>query len=472
MEIFSLPIPLIFINQKGEISKVNSEFQKISGFSFEEIVGKPLEKIFEKKELKEIIKEVSEKGFLKGKEITLQTKEKGEVILNLFAKAEKEGHFFVFFDLTEFKKTETALLNMLEDKEKEREKAIKERKKAMAIVNNFNDAVFLFDDKNKILMTNPKAEELFKFKTDEIIGKELTQLTTFPIFQSLNELLKEKNKELFQKEIVLEENLVLRITILSLSIENGKEGTLVILRDITREKLIERMKSEFVSLSAHQLRTPLSAIKWSLKMLLDGDVGKLTKDQKEMLDRAYKSNERMIHLINDLLSATRIEEGKYLYQPLFVDFTEVVESVLSSFKHEIEKKNLKFEFQKPKEKLPQIKVDREKIELAIQNLVDNAIRYTLPGGKVTVSLSCDKKEIEFKIQDTGIGIPKGQQPRVFTRFFRGSNALRIETEGSGLGLYIAKNIIEAHGGRIWFESEEKRGSTFYFTLPLKNPKIK
>jgi signal transduction histidine kinase len=112
-------------------------------------------------------------------------------------------------------------------------------------------------------------------------------------------------------------------------------------------------------------------------------------------------------------------------------------------------------------------MDVEKMQIAIDNLIRNAIRYILRGGKVTVSLKCGEKEIEFFVKDKGVGIPKQQQKRVFTKFFRGANVMRMETEGAGLGLYIAKNIIEAHGGRIWFESELGKGTTFYFTIPIK-----
>jgi signal transduction histidine kinase len=233
---------------------------------------------------------------------------------------------------------------------------------------------------------------------------------------------------------------------------------------VTREKEIERMKTEFVSISAHQLRTPLSAIKWTLKMFLDGDLGELTKEQREFLEKTYQSNERMINLINDLLNVTRIEEGRFLYKPVLADIVPICQSVIDSYKDEIEKRNLKFKFKKPKE-LPKVRVDIEKISLAIQNLLENAIRYNKFGGEIEMVLKEKEKEIEFSIKDTGIGIPKDQQNRVFTKFFRGSNAMKMETEGSGLGLFITKNIIEAHGGRIWFESEEGKGTTFYFTLP-------
>jgi PAS domain S-box-containing protein len=470
-----LPVPLILVSSDEKISEANSEFLKISGFEEKEIIGKSIEEIFAKTDIELITKETLEQGFVKKKETTLYTKEKKRIPVSIFTKIikkEKESSYFLgFFDLTEQKEIEAALLNMLEDKEEERTQALKKRERAMAIVTNFNDALFLFDNKNKLVLMNPRAEEISDVKNNNIIGKSVQELSSIPTFQPLADFLKEKKDKTIKKEIALEKNLISKATLTPLMIENESKGTLLILRDITREKFIERMKSEFVSLSAHQLRTPLSAIKWSLRMLLDGDIGKLAKEQKEFLERTYRSNERMINLINDLLDATRIEEGRYLYQPLYVDLAEIVDSVAASLKREIEKKNLKYEFNQPKEKLPKIRVDREKLELAIQNLLDNAIKYTPSGGKVTISLSCDKKKIEFKIQDTGMGIAKHQQGRVFSKFFRGSNALKTETEGSGLGLFITKNIIDAHGGRIWFESEEGRGSTFYFTLPLEGSKM-
>jgi len=175
----------------------------------------------------------------------------------------------------------------------------------------------------------------------------------------------------------------------------------------------------------------------------------------------------MINLINDLLDVTRIEEGRYLYEPVLIDFEPLVQSVINTYREEIKKKELKLEFKKPEKKLPQVRVDVEKMGLAIQNLLDNAIKYTLDGGEIIISLVPAEKAIEFLIKDTGIGIPKNQQDKVFSKFFRGSSAIKMETDGSGLGLFIAKNIIEAHGGKIWFESEEGKGTTFYFTLPVE-----
>jgi signal transduction histidine kinase len=264
----------------------------------------------------------------------------------------------------------------------------------------------------------------------------------------------------------INKDFILEISTVPLELEKQERGTLVILHDVSREKLVERLKTEFVSIAAHQLRTPLSAIKWTLKMLLDGDLGEINEEQREFLLKTYKSNERMIALINSLLSVTRIEEGRFLYNPGLNKLDELVESVLESLTTEAKRKQINLIFKKQKD-LPKLFMDIEKMRLTIYNLIDNAIRYTLPGGKIEVELSKKGKRVEFMVKDSGIGIPGAQQKRIFSKFFRGLNALRLETEGSGLGLFITKNIIESHGGEIWFESEENNGTTFYFALPIK-----
>ena len=288
-----------------------------------------------------------------------------------------------------------------------------------------------------------------------------------PTLLPLAKIFGKRIKKIFRKEILLNENLVLEITSTFLIRERKKTGTLVLLHDVTREKLVEKMKTEFVSLAAHQLRTPLSAIKWTLRMLIDEEMGKITREQRDFLEKTYKSNERMINLINDLLNVARIEEGRYVYNPIFADITEIIQSAIKSFQEEAKRRNIKLEFREAKKKLPKILLDTEKIRLTVDNLIDNAIRYTSPGGEVIISLKQKGEQIECSVKDSGVGIPKDQRGRVFTKFFRGSNVMRMETEGTGLGLFTSKNIIEAHGGKIWFKSKEKKGSTFYFTLPIK-----
>jgi len=203
-------------------------------------------------------------------------------------------------------------------------------------------------------------------------------------------------------------------------------------------------------------------------MLLGGDVGEMSFEQKELLERTYQSNERMIHLVNDLLNTTRIEEGKFLTKIVPQDIGDLVKKIVkSSFEEEVKRKGLNFDCQLPKGRLPKVGADVDKLTLAIQNLMDNALNYTKTGGiKITLSFNKDENSFLFSIIDTGIGISKEEQPRVFSKFFRSSMAVKTETEGSGLGLFITKNIIDAHGGRIWFESQEGQGSSFYFSLPV------
>ena len=234
----------------------------------------------------------------------------------------------------------------------------------------------------------------------------------------------------------------------------------------TRERLISQMKSEFISIAAHQLRTPLSAVKWTLKMMGDGDVGKLTPEQKEFLDRGYQVNERMIALVGDLLNVARIEEGRFGYQFQPTDFGQYLDQFLERYHFQAETKNIKLLFEKPSWKLPILMIDPTKMDLALQNLLDNAMKYSRPGGTVKVFVRMLPQHLEITIEDSGVGIPHHQMHRLFTKFFRGDNVVRMQTEGSGLGLFIVKNVIKNHGGYVRAESEENKGTKMIVPLPL------
>ncbi len=358
-----------------------------------------------------------------------------------------------------------ALLNLLEDVQESERKVIEESNRTQTIIFNLTDGLLLFDNKGFLKIFNPQAEIFFEIKNREVVDKEVFALKDIPKLKILLNFLEEKQERIFREELKIEENLILEISSLFISGEKGKRvGTLLILHDITREKRVEKMKTEFVSIAAHQLRTPLSAIKWTLKLLLDGDFGLLNEEQIEFIKKTYISNERMIDLINDLLNVARIEEGRYLYNKRSVDFCGLIKKTINIFKEELKKKKIKLDFQGLEKEMLLVKIDVEKIQLVIHNLLDNAIKYTPSGKKILINLKLFKKKIEFSIQDMGIGIPEDQKKRIFTKFFRGANVIRMNTEGTGLGLFVAKNIIEAHGGRIWFKSKQGEGTTFYFTL--------
>ncbi len=259
----------------------------------------------------------------------------------------------------------------------------------------------------------------------------------------------------------------------SLSLEQEKGAQLLVRRDLelTRAndqlRKLDEVKSGFISVVAHQLRTPLSGVKWTLNLLLTGDMGPLKSEQGTFLMKAYESNDRMISLVNDMLGADRIESGKvrYIFQP--VQLVDVVDSVLFELLPQANAKKLSMRFESRHAKLPKVKADPQKLHDVFQNLLENSVKYSRPEGIVEVGIRVEgSDEVLVWVKDDGIGIPKEQQKNVFDRFFRAQNAIKLETVGSGLGLFIVKNVIERHGGRIWFKSEEEKGTTFYFTLPI------
>lgn len=429
--------------------------------------------------LEEVAKLLFKRDFAlrKLKEILERQKEEIENTAHLLLKRDfefrelKEKREKEFQELIEkaqdLENSRKALMNILEDVENARAEAESERDKTLAIIENFPEGLLVFDKENVLVSINPQAEKFFKVKREEVLEKSSIELQKEGYFLPLFEIIGPEIKKVEKKELPLEENLTLEVSTISVKREKEKIGTVVILRDVTREKMIERLKTEFVSIAAHQLRTPLSAIKWSISLLREEDLS--PEEKEDLIYKIYQANERMIKLVNDLLNVTRIEEGRYVYNPQWKDFAEIVKAKFDTYLDEARRKNIKLTLKLPERPLPKVKVDEEKISLCVQNLIENAIHYTNPGGRVEVEVSFNEKnkEILFKVKDTGIGIPKDQQKRIFTKFFRAENAMRTETEGSGLGLFITKNIIEAHGGKIWFESEEGKGSTFYFTLPVK-----
>jgi signal transduction histidine kinase len=370
--------------------------------------------------------------------------------------------------IKELENSRRAILNILEDVETEKRKAEEEKNKTLAVITNLVDGLLVFDQEDNLELINPQAEILLKVKSADVKGRNIFNLSSFSSFKPLVECWNENGQKIFRKEISFGENLVLEVSFVPLVNNEKNFGKIIILHDITRDKLIEKLKTEFVSVAAHQLRTPLSAIKWTLRMILDGEVGEITDEQREFLEKTYEANERMILLINDLLNVAKIEEGRYFYRAYLTDLEPIVKSMVDYYQEEAKRKSIKLEFVKMSDYFPRVMIDPEKIKLAIQNLLDNALHYTPKGGSVTVTLIHGDKDVLCSIKDNGVGIPKSQQSRVFTKFFRAENVIRMQTEGSGLGLFITKNIIEAHNGKIWFESEEGKGTTFYFSLPIKD----
>jgi len=238
-----------------------------------------------------------------------------------------------------------------------------------------------------------------------------------------------------------------------------------IVRFVEQVLKLNKAKTEFVSVASHQLRTPLSAIKWETELLLTKFQKGLNKKQLDNVENISLLTQRMIKLVNDLLDVAKIDQNRFILKKQKMDLAEVAGEVLEELTPSVADRHIKVVFD-GKKKLPMGLGDQEKIKLVIENLVNNAFKYTTSGGKVEVRLSKKGDNLIFEIEDNGVGIPEEQLSRVFEKFFRSDNAVRYQTEGTGLGLYIAKNIITQLGGRIWFESIENTGSIFSFSLPI------
>lgn len=234
--------------------------------------------------------------------------------------------------------------------------------------------------------------------------------------------------------------------------------------DITEQKRLDKAKTEFVSLASHQLRSPLATTKWLTEILTSGDIGEFSQRQKDYIDKLHTANEDMIDLVNVLLNVSRIEMGSLAIDMKFTNVEELSESILSELSFLTNKKGIKIN-REYNGLLKNIKSDSKLLRIVIQNLVSNALKYTPVGGTVTITFEETAGEKRIKISDTGLGIPKNQQDRIFTKLFRADNVLGLsDSQGTGLGLYLVKSVVSAIGGNISFVSEENIGSTFTITL--------
>lgn len=228
---------------------------------------------------------------------------------------------------------------------------------------------------------------------------------------------------------------------------------------------LDEAKDEFISMASHQLRTPLTSIKGYISMLIDGDVGAVSKEQKHLLSEAFISSERMVRLIGDFLNVSRLQTGKFIIEKHPVDLAKVVDQEVESLQTSAGARGMSFIYKKPKN-IPELHLDEGKIQQVIMNFCDNAIYYSKDDSDIKIDLRIVGNEVEFTVTDTGIGVPRDQQEQLFNKFFRATNARQQRPDGTGVGLFLAKKVIDAHDGEVIFKSTEGKGSTFGFRLPL------
>lgn len=340
-----------------------------------------------------------------------------------------------------------------------------------------------------IVFVNRAFEQLLGWHEEEVQGKLFVNLV--PMFNEETEEIEKKNRPIYKilrspspstTKATTTSNMYYKkkdgtifpvaITISPIIVEGQIIGAVEVFRDITEEKAVDKEKTEFVSLASHQLRTPLSSVNWYTEMLLAGDAGKLNKMQKEYVNEIFAGNRRMIDLVNDLLNVSRLELGTFSVNPEKVDIVSAAFLAIDEQKQEIKKKKIKIETDFPDERPLEINADPKLLHMVFQNLLSNAVKYTHEKGEIKISVLKVGEYIHIKVADNGIGIPESQQEKIFTKLFRADNVKGEDVEGTGLGLYIIKSIVEESGGSIYFESKEGKGSTFTATLPIEGMKKK
>ena len=361
------------------------------------------------------------------------------------------------------------------------ERLVKLGEQNAAIIRTLPEPLFVLDQNGIVTSVNRAASLMVEYSEKDLVGRSLRDVLvnisfleeTRNLAQAIESGITAGKPTRFDEIMI--KNRVFEIFLTPVQGQDGKVfGGAVLLHDVTHIKEVDRLKTEFVSVASHQLRTPLTAINWYLEILLSGDAGKLSKEQQEYMDEVYEASKRMVRLINDLLNVSRLDSGRLKIEPKLTQLENLIQDILNEVKLAIQDRRCSFAFEKPKSKLPLVPVDQSILRQVLQNLVTNAVLYSPPNRcSVVVSVGRDKDQnFLITVADKGIGITREARGRVFGKFYRAPNAREMLTEGTGLGLYIARMVLETAGGKIYFESEEGKGTTFYNMLPSDGMKPK
>jgi PAS domain S-box-containing protein len=350
-------------------------------------------------------------------------------------------------------------------------KVLTDKRRTEAVIRSIAEGLVVVDEQGKVIMMNPAAEKLLGVSRKNKIGAPITE--SLREEQLLSLASGNDDKKDGQREIELisqqdETKKILRASSAVIENESGQTvGMVSVLSDITKQKELDRLKASFVANVSHELRTPLIAIDKSLSLIMNNAAGELSPPQKQFLTIAERNLKRLNMLINDLLDLSKLESGRMELKRQFLPIENVINESADSFNNWAQTKSIAIE-RSIQNGLPDVNMDPNRIIQVLTNLIGNAIKFTPSNGKITVQAVLDnsKGEVKVSVADTGIGISKENLAKVFDKFYQVGERVSSDMFGTGIGLSIAKEIVELHGGRIWAESERGSGATFIFALPL------
>ncbi|MDQ7814311.1 MAG: PAS domain-containing sensor histidine kinase [Patescibacteria group bacterium] len=408
------------------------------------------------------------------------------VMVTLLFMANKWGNEAVEIN-TKIQRTKDELEKSVRQRTKELQLALANN---VALLESIGDGLIAADTKLKIMMVNPAAQKMLGWKIDDLRGQIMTAETpriedergeevdvkSLPANMALLTGKKVKmdaaSKDTYYYVRKDGTRFPVAITATPITIKDQTKGIIMLFRDISTEKELDKAKSEFISLASHQLRTPPTAIKWNAELLLEDKSGKMSKAQTEMVEEVKEISEKMIETVSSLLNVSRIELGTFIVDPKPVDYREVAAEALKELKPQINIKKLQV-LEKFDKDIPMIPADPGLAKIVIENLLTNAVKYTPEEGQVKIEIKNQPKtkSILISVKDTGCGIPKKDQEKIFKKMFRAEN-VKSKIDGTGFGLYLLKSVVEMAGGKVWFESQENKGTTFFVELPYSGMKKK
>lgn len=487
---------LVVTDMQGRISMVNQVFTKLLGWAAWEVVGKKLVDVVPMYDKQKKLVPIGERLIVKS--LQMNTLTKTVETQTLFYQRRDKMLFPVSVTVSPIpgKKGAVGAVEVFRDVTRQKRLEQESREQLQDIrmfrlaVESASDHIVITDNNGVIVYANRAVEQITGFSQLEVLGKKVGSKDLWggqmekAFYQKLWQTVKLEKKpflgEIRNRRKDGREYYALT-SISPVANDAGEvEFFVAIERDITKEKEIDKAKTEFVSLASHQLRTPTTTVNWFAKMLLNEEVGKLNGQQRVYLENIFNSNKRMINLVGDLLNVSHLELGTFSIRPEMADLSKIADEVLEELSPQLQAKKIDL-IKRYQPGLPKLSVDLRLMFMILENLLSNAIAYTPAQGEVSLTIGLQKNSPQaflISVADTGIGIPTAQQHRIFSKLFRADNAQKAVAEGTGLGLYIAKSILDQSGGKVWFESPPRphslvyggrpgQGTTFFVAIPLQ-----